>query len=124
MMGNDAVVPSLIQKALMIAAVTEAATGLACLIVPSLLGQLLFGVELTAIAVILVRLAGIVLVSLAVACWRTPLIGMLTYNAAVTLYFAYVAFAGGFTGILLWPVVVVHVILTALLALAYTKAKS
>ena len=123
-MGNEAVVPSLIQKALVIAAVTEAATGLACLMVPSLLGRFLFGVELTAIAVLLVRLAGIALVSLAVACLRAPLVGMLTYNAAVTLYFAYVGFTGVFTGMLLWPVVVAHIILTALLALAYAKTKS
>jgi hypothetical protein len=73
-----------------------------------LLGQLLFGVEMTDIAVILLRVAGIVLVSLALACWRTPLLGMLTYSALVTLYLAYVGFAGGFTGILLWPVVVVQ----------------
>ena len=123
-MGHETPVPSLIQKALLIAAVTEAATGLACLIVPSLLGQLLFGAQLTAIAVILVRLTGIALISLAVACLRAPLAGMLTYNAAVTLYFAYVGFTGGFTGMLLWPVVVVHVVLTALLALAYAKTRS
>ena len=41
---------------------------------------------------------------------------MLTYSSAVTLYLAYVGFAGGLTGILLWPAVVLHVILTALLA--------
>ena len=40
---------------------------------------------------------------------------MLTYSAAITLYLAYVGFAGGLTGILLWPAVVLHVIMTALL---------
>ena len=43
---------------------------------------------------------------------------MLTYSAAVTLYLAYLGFAGGLTGILLWPAVVLHAILTALLARA------
>jgi hypothetical protein len=43
---------------------------------------------------------------------------MLTYSAAVTLYLAYLGLAGGFSGILLWPAIVVHVILTALLARA------
>jgi len=40
---------------------------------------------------------------------------MLTYSAGITLYLAYVGLAGGSTGILLWPVVVLHLILTALL---------
>jgi len=40
---------------------------------------------------------------------------MLFYSAAVTLYLAYVGVAGGFAGILLWPVVVLHLILTVLL---------
>ena len=120
-MGNQTVALKM-KKALVIAAISEAATGLALLIVPSLLGQLLLGAELTAIAVIPMRVAGIALVSLAVACWPgTPLIGMLTYSAILTLYLAYVGFMGGFAGILLWPVVVVHVILTALLARALTS---
>jgi hypothetical protein len=43
---------------------------------------------------------------------------MLTYSSVVTLYLAYLGFAGGFTGILLWPAVVLHIILTALLTRA------
>jgi len=46
---------------------------------------------------------------------------MLTYSAAVTLYLAYVGFAGGLTGILLWPAVVVHGILTFVLGRAWLK---
>ena len=48
---------------------------------------------------------------------------MLTYGAAVTLYLAYVGFAGGLTGILLWPAVVLHAILTALLIRESTSDK-
>ena len=107
------------KRPLVLAAVGEAATGLALLIVPSLVGQLLLGAELTGIAVILARVAGIALVALSVACWPgTPLIGMLIYSAAVTLYLAYVGLAGGSSGVLLWPAVVLHVILTALLTRA------
>ena len=110
------------KRVLVLAAVGEAATGIALLIVPSLVGHLLLGAELTGIAVIVARVAGIALVALSLACWPgTPLIGMLTYSAAVTLYLAYVGFAGGFSGILLWPAVVLHVILTALLARASTS---
>jgi hypothetical protein len=109
---------------LVLAAVGEAAMGAALMIVPSLVGHLLLGAEPTGIAVILARVAGIALVALSVACWPgTPLIGMLTYSAAVTLYLAYVGFAGGLSGALLWPAVVLHVILTALLAHASTSSK-
>ena len=108
------------KRGLVLAAVSEAATGVALLIVPSLVGQLLFGVELTGIAMTVARVTGIALIALGVACWPgTPLVGMLTYSAAVTLYLAYVGFAGGLTGILLWPAVVVHAILTSLLVRAW-----
>jgi hypothetical protein len=104
------------KRVLVLAAVSEAATGVALLIVPSLVGQLLFGAEPTGIAMAVARVTGIALIALGVACWPgTPLIGMLTYSAAITLYLAYVGFTGGLTGILLWPAVVLHVTLTALL---------
>ena len=100
----------------------EAATGVALLIVPSLVGRLLFGEELTGVAMPVARVAGIALIGLGVACWPgTPAVGMLTYSTAVTLYLAYVGFAGGLTGILLWPAVVLHVILTGLLTWASTS---
>jgi hypothetical protein len=105
------------------AAVSEAATGLALLTVPSLVGQLLLGTELTGVAATVARVAGIALIALGVACWPgTPLVGMLAYSAAVTLYLAYVGFAEGLSGALLWPAVVLHAILTALLARALVRA--
>jgi len=104
------------KRGLFIAAVGEAATGMALLIVPSLVGRLLFGEELTGVAIQVARVTGISLIALSIACWPgPPLAGMLIYGSAVTLYLAYVGFAGGMTGILLWPAVVLHVILTALL---------
>jgi len=106
--------------ALIFAAVGEAATGLALLIVPSLVGRLLLGEELTGIAIPVARVAGIALIALGVACWPgTPRIGMLTYSAAVTLYLAYLGVAGGLSGILLWPAVVLHTVLSVLLAWAW-----
>ena len=104
------------KRVLVFAAVGEAATGLALLIVPSLVGQLLLGAELTGIAVTVARVAGIALIGLGVACWPgPPRVGMLTYSAAVALFLAYLGLAGGLTGILLWPAVILHVVLTALL---------
>ena len=112
------------KKVLVFAAVAEAATGLALLIVPSLVGQLLLGAELTGIAATVARLAGIALIALGVACWPGPArVGMLTYSAVVTVYLAYVGFVSGLSGILLWPAVVLHVILTVLLIRESISAK-
>ena len=110
--------------ALIFAAVGEASTGLALLIVPGLVGRLLLGEELTGIAIPVARVAGIALISLAVACWPgTPLLAMLGYGAASALYLAYLGFAGGMSGPLLWPAVIFHVIMTALLVGASLRAK-
>jgi hypothetical protein len=107
---------------LIFAAVGEAVTGLALLIVPSLAGQLLLGEELTGVAIPVSRLAGIALMALGITCWPgPPLVGMLTYSTIVTLYLAYLGFAGGLTGVLLWPAVVLHVILSALLTCDITR---
>jgi len=112
------------KRVLIVAAASEAATGAALLIVPSLVGWLLFGEELAGVAIPVARVTGIALIALGVACWPgPPLVGMLTYSAAVTLYLAYVGVAGGLTGILLWPAVVLHVILTALLTRASISDK-
>ena len=109
---------------LALAAVGEAATGMALLLVPSLVGQLLLGTELTGVSTTVGRVAGIALIGLAIACWPgPPRIGMLIYSAAVTLYLAYVGISSGSTGLLLWPAVVLHVILTLLLALSFTRAQ-
>jgi hypothetical protein len=107
------------KRVLVFAAVSEAATGMALVVVPSLVGQLLLGVELSGVSVVIGRVTGIALIALGVACWPgTPLVGMLTYSAAVTLYLAYAGLADGFSGILLWPAVALHGILTVLLARA------
>ncbi len=100
----------------MFAAAAEAATGAALLIVPSLVGQLLFGEELTGVAIPVARVTGIALVALGIACWPgPPLVGMLIYSTVVTLYLSYLGFAGGLTGVFLWPAVALHVVLSILL---------
>lgn len=110
--------------ALVIAAVGEAVTGVVLLVVPSLVGQLLLGEELSGVAVPVARVAGIALIGLAIACWPgPPLLGMLAYSAAVMLYLAYVGIAGGVAGVLLWPAIVLHAILTVLLTRTATSNK-
>lgn len=112
------------KSALTFAAIGEAATGLALLIVPSFVGQLLLGAQLTGVAVPVARVAGIALIALGIACWPgPPLVGMLSYSALATLYLAYLGFVGGLTGVLLWPVVALHVILTALLIRDVTRTR-
>ncbi len=104
-----------------VAAIAEAATGVALLIVPSLVGQLLLGEELAGVAIPVARVAGIALVALAIACWPgPPLVGMFTYSALVTLYLAYLGFTG-LAGVFLWPAIVLHLILTALLTRDITR---
>ena len=100
----------------MISAVGEIATGLALLVVPSLVGQLLLGEGLAGVAIPVARVVGIALIALGIACWPgSPLVGMLIYSAAVALYLAYLGVAGGSAGVLLWPAVALHVVLAILL---------
>jgi hypothetical protein len=113
------------KRVLVFAAVAEVATGLALLIVPSLVGQLLLGEQLTGVAVPIARVAGIALIALGIACWPgPPLLGMLIYSAAVTLYLAYLGFAGGLAGVFLWPAVALHAALSILLGRAWLATDS
>lgn len=110
---------------LTLAAAAETATGLALLVVPSVVARLLLGAELSGVAVVVARVAGIALIALGVACWpgRTALCGMLTYNALATLYLAWAGLGGGFAGKLLWPAVVLHAVMTGLLARAWLQSR-
>ncbi len=112
------------KKLLPIAAVAEIATGAALLIVPSLVGRLLLGAELTGVAIVIGRVTGIALIALGVACWpgSTAPCGMLTYSALVTLFLAFLGVRAEWVGPLLWPAVVLHAVLTFLLAGAWRKA--
>ncbi|HEY6905551.1 MAG TPA: hypothetical protein VI216_14690 [Candidatus Acidoferrales bacterium] len=103
------------KTAQMFAAIGEAATGLALLIVPSLVVHLLLGQDLAGVAVPVARVAGIALVGLGISLWPgPPLLGMLIYSAAVTLYLAYLGF-NGVSGLMLWPAVALHAILSVIL---------
>ncbi len=114
------------KKVLLLAAVSEAATGLALLIVPSLVGRLLLGQELAGVAIPVARVLGIALIALGVACWpgRTALGGMLTYSLLATLYLAYVGLEGQWIGQLLWAAVAGHAVLTLLLGIAWRAART
>ena len=105
-------------KVLRVAAILEFATGLALIFVPTLVGQLLLGQEVTGVAVMVARVTGIALVGLAAACWPgPPLLGMLIYGTAVAIYLAIIGLSG-FGGLLLWPAVAAHLVLSIALARA------
>ena len=107
------------KKVLVFAAVAEAVTGLPLLIVPSLVGQLLLGQHLAGVAIPVARVTGIALIALGISCWPAkPLIGMFAYGSAATLYLAYIGFVGEWSGVLLWPAVAVHAIMSILLGRA------
>ena len=113
------------KRVLSFVAVAEIATGMALLIVPSLVGRLLLGEEFAGVAITVARVAGIALIALGIACWPgPPLIGMLIYSAAVTLYLAYVGIADGFAGVFLWPAVALHAVLSILLGRDWLDAEA
>lgn len=114
-----------------IAAAVEAVTGLLLIVVPHLLATLLLGVDVTGVSIVIGRVAGIALLSLGVGCWfgrqeatgGWALAAMLLYNVLVTLYLALVGLGAEFVGVLLWPAVVVHAVLTVLLGFTWSKSR-
>ncbi len=114
------------KKALALASVAEAGTGVILLAYPPIVVRLLFGTEISGAGVIMSRIVGISLIGLGVACWPSnsnfqPLNGMLTYSTLAMLYLIYVGVRGEEVGLLLWPAVVVHAILVVLLVGARFK---
>jgi hypothetical protein len=109
---------------LSVAAAIEAATGLALIIYPQAVAGLLLGADLAGAGIAVGRVAGIALLSLGLACWMSrkdannsaALAAMLNYNLLVTAYLVYVVFGGELVGILLWPVIAIHTVLTLLFA--------
>jgi hypothetical protein len=94
------------------------------LVVPSLVGKLLLGVEPTNVALPLARVLGIALIPLGIACWPgwAAACGMFTYSSLATAFLAYIGIRGVWVGPLLWPAFVLHAILTALLARAWIES--
>jgi hypothetical protein len=108
---------------LAVAALAEALTGLVLLIYPPIVIKLLFGTDIADVGLVISCFAGIALLGLGISCWPswTALYGMLTYSALATLYLAYLGIRGDWVGPLLWPAVVLHAVLTLLLARVWFK---
>jgi hypothetical protein len=106
------------------AAAVEIATGLALMIVPGVVATLLLGVDLAPVAMVLARCFGIAMLTLGMACWpggrqAAPPVStwgaMLTYNALIALYLAYLGGVAHLQGMLLWPAVGLHTAVALLL---------
>ena len=74
------------------------------------------------------RIAGLALIALGVACWpggnmRRAFFGMLTYGVLITLFLIYAGLNLG-AGILLWPGVAAHAMMSALLIWAWRMGKA
>jgi hypothetical protein len=105
-------------------AILEFGTGLGLVAIPSTLVMLLLGAQLdTAVGLVIARVAGIALLTIAVACWLARLDAnshiargltgaMVIYNAGAVAIFLYAGLALRLSGIGLCPVIVVHSAMT------------
>ena len=111
----------MLKNVLIAAAAFEVAFGVFAFVLPRTALVLLLGSEPVPIAVVITRVAGIAIVCLGVACYpggpRQGLYGMLAYGVLVMVYLIVVAI-GGTKGILLWPAIVVHALLSVSLIVA------
>jgi len=113
---------------LMLAALTEAGTGVILLVYPPIVVRLLFDAEIAGAGVSMSRLAGIALIGLGAACWpgadtRRAFYGMVTYSLLAMLVLICIGVRSEGVGVLLWPAVVAHAIVIALLGGAWLKQR-
>jgi hypothetical protein len=127
------------KKVLALAAVSEAALGFVLLVYPAIVVRLLLDAQIAGAGIAVSRVAGIALISLGLAClprsergWprsdaasspSRALRAMLCYSLLATLYLAYLGISGERVGILLWPAVAFHAILTFLLGRTWLKGQ-
>ena len=105
---------------LTITALLEGATGLALAFIPSLLVSILLGTALTdPTAILISRLAGGALITIAMACWLTRsdphsyvmVKAMAGYNIFSIALLVYAALVKKIYGPGLWPAVLLHLVL-------------
>ncbi len=103
---------------LTLTAFIEAATGLALFAIPSVAVSILLGASLTEPSgIFLGRIGGAALISLAVACWlsrndiKSSIVmikSLVLYNGGATLLLAYAGLIEHFSGLGLWPAILLH----------------
>ena len=104
---------------LIVTAVIEAGAGLALLVVPAVVVQLLLGADISGAAIPLGRVAGAALLALGVASWlargdtqsraaRGLVAAMLLYNCGAVIVLGAAGIRLQTAGIALWPAVILH----------------
>ena len=114
------------------AAGLEVVTGAGLVVAPSLLARLLFGSEMNASGDLVGRIAGLVMVCLALGCWpralegedRQALAPLIALSLLATVYLIYVGMVGVNVGVLLWPAALAHLVLAILLARAWMSRRA
>jgi len=117
-------------KVLALSALAEIVTGIALVMSPVFVVTSLLAPVTSALIIPIARVAGIALIALGVACWAGwnrvadgAFRALLSYNLLVAGYLTYLGTAGHLGGVLLWPAVILHVGVTALL-LFFRKAET
>jgi hypothetical protein len=112
-------------------AALEVATGVALIVDPGFVVDVLLGAGLSGGGIAVGRVAGFGLLSLGLACWPSggdataeATWALFTYNLLAALYLGYLRVGGGFVSYLLWPAFALHALLALLLARpAYERAR-
>ena len=112
------------QKFVVVAAAwLEIVVGVAFITFPALPCALLFAARLEGIAMPLARWVGVGLLTLGIACLpmrvegpqRGAVVGLFSFNVGVSILFAWVGITTLLHGVLLWPVVILHAAIAAVL---------
>ena len=115
---------------LKITALFEGATGLALVLVPSLFVSILLGNSITeASAILICRLTGAALITIAIACWlsrsdfqSTVMVkAMVGYNIFSITILVYAVLVEKIYGPGLWPAVLIHIVLLIWCVLSLRK---
>lgn len=119
------------KKLLMFTSIVETTLGILLLLFPYLIVKLIFGIEATDAVNILCRLAGMVFISLGLACFPvnevrmvTAVRGMIAYNLMAAIFFCYVKIENTFDGVMLVPALVFHAFITACFIYLLVKKKN
>jgi hypothetical protein len=108
---------------LLVTALVEVGAGMALLVTPSGVAELLLGAGLSSPqSLVLGRVAGVALISIGVACWlarsgdgntaqKGLVASMLIYNVGVPVLLIYAVVASTMHGIALWPASGLHLLL-------------
>lgn len=111
-----------LRKVLAFSAGVEAATGLALIAAPEFVMRILIASDLPGVGPVAARFFGVALIALVLAVWprdavvsRQPVRAMLFYNVVLAVYLIWLAVGAHLAGPLLWPAVIFHVAVAALL---------